>query len=85
MIKITSRHIMTAIRESCPLSISFSLDSITLLSDSNKSFGFARFENSEEEKEVSCAWWINIAPEMTELVIRWIGQSSDEAPFSIEL
>lgn len=85
MINITSHHVIMAIKESCPLHISFSVDSISLLEDMNKPFGFARFENSEEEKEVSCAWWIDIAPECTTLVIKWIGQKVDEAPFAIEL
>lgn len=84
MIHIESRHIINAIRESCPLVISFSLNSITLLPPSNesKAFGVARFENDEEEKEVSCHWYVNIMPETTELVIRWIGK---EEIFAVEL
>lgn len=76
MVVIESRHIMDEIRSSCPLVISFSLNRIVLnYSSSDKHFGFARFEgiDSEKEQEVTCAWWINIMPEMSELVIHWIG------------
>lgn len=85
MVVIESRHIIDEIRSSCPLVISFSLKRIVLnYSSSGKSLGFARFEgiDSEKEQEVTCAWWINIMPEMSELVIRWIGS---EEIFSIEL
>ena len=84
MITIESRHIMDAIREDCPLKIQGSLERITLLppSSSDKSFGVARFETSSEEKEVTCAWWVSVIPELSELVIRWIG---NDKVFSVEL
>lgn len=76
---------MDEIRKSYPLVISFSLKRIVLnYSSSDKSFGFARFEgiDSEKEQEVTCALWVNIIPEMSELAIRWIGS---EKVFSVEL
>ena len=52
MVVIESRHIMDEIRNSCPLVISFSLKRIVLnYSSSDKSFGFARFEGIDSEKE----------------------------------
>lgn len=84
MVIIESRHIMDKVKESCPLTISMSLNRIVLnYSSSNKAFGFARFEGiAGEEKEVTCAWWVNLMPEMSELAIRWIGK--DEV-FAVEL
>lgn len=84
MVTIESRHIMDKIREDCPLKLQGSLERITLLppESSNKSFGVARFETSEGEKEVTCAWWVSVMPEFSELVIRWIGT---ERVFSVEL
>ena len=83
MIIIESKHIWDEIRKSCPIQLGFSLERITLLppASSSKSFGVCRFEGAKE-KEVSCAWWINVQPEATELVIKWIGK---EAPMSVEL
>lgn len=88
MIKITAKHIIDAIKNDCPLSISFSVDSITLLPPTNetKIFGVTRFEqtgvNTQEEKEVSCCWYIDITPKETQLVIKWIGK---EEIFSVKL
>ena len=87
MIIIESRHIMDAIREDCPLSISISLERITILppTNSNSAFGIVRFEGSEKEIEVSAHWWVSVMPETTELVIKWLGKAPSDAPFSVEL
>lgn len=78
---------MDAIREDCPLSISISLNRITILppTNPNSAFGIVRFESSEKEIEVSAHWWVSVMPEMTELVIKWLGKSVSDAPFTVEL
>lgn len=76
---------MDKVRKSCPLSTaSYSVNRIVFLpsKSSDKSFGLARFETAEKEIEVTCSWWVNIMPEMTELVIKWLGA---EGLTSIEL
>ena len=73
MVTIESRHIMDEIRKTCPVQITGSLDRITILPPKSydKLLGVIRFETSEREQSVDAHWYINVMPEMTELIIRY--------------
>ena len=73
MVVIESRHVMDKIRKTCPVQITGSLDRITILPPKSwdKICGVIRFETSEGEQSIDAHWYINVMPEITELVIRY--------------
>lgn len=67
MIYITSKHIIDAIKTSCPTSINSSIDKVELISESDKQF--VCFKTSEGEQKFLCHWWITVNSEVT--ILSW--------------